>query len=1719
MNKGYEHSLLQVAEDLANLTPVRLDVLLALAPISPNAEVDNKNPLSEEEVAKKKKAKLKKQVLSEEEKAQVVPEIPTYPEEEEDDIAEAEPVEESSEYFDADSEILPSETDTTFYEQDKQNYLVPESAAKRAASASFDQSMTKVSSQVVRKKKPRKVSDKTVGDHAEDKQSSSGYASNATPTSISSKDESGSKQSDLASETASISSVPVDSSSKDDTHSVSSQISSIPPHSIQLDSSLTPCQTPSSASIETITAPDTDKSPTLTPTPTLVEEPLNLPANEEAIEKVDATYKSESLDLSGAGKMKIDNLVKSEPEQSKVNEGRTSGETKLTEKSGESQDGGKIESKIVDDSKDSPTASESGSAPQTPDESKNKPYLQHRASIDRKVGKISYPKFLENSSSSSSPSAEKKPVPSYGKIADAKRQMFERRQSSLDKDKERVIPMLKVSDAKRAFERRASMPCNQPFVKATRKASLVTQSSLDSRLDDRRKDGSSSPAKRDAPASDLKTKKSPSAEKGSSTAAKRPSPAREKSKSKSPEKQVTERPSVSVKAKSPVKKTSPEKGERVSPQKVNEDEEEKKKKAKETIKKNIAKIKLQELRQSSIESNDSASTPESKRQTSHIVEVKPQSYAKKPTGFVRQDVSVTPTRKVPEIGVSPKPKLKLDTASAAQLNNNKMINESALREQTAAIKEIEPEISQPCTPGQTPFKAAPITRSYKKVTFTKDGACITETGKIISEEGADGSFTRLEKKSKVTHYPSGQSTSASRSESSEETTRTVRTYRGSRSGSIDEAFRSGSISPPMSGGLKQSDSGSSSGSNDIFEDIFDTWSGDPIFNNLSGRMRSMLANRSPFTTLWGTCKKRSKKKSRADSCERKPVTESFTSLRRTGHGTDQEYSDTDTDTEPTGHIPSGGLWKFLTGTRGSESIFDRHRSLFSRRFGNDDFFTDNDPFSSSFTRSMSRDRTASSSYIASKTSTPIVRMVINPISSTHNRTSGSNLGPTKQESLDSNDSTGNGGGTHAGHEYHQPIVQEDDTAASKSMRSYSRTISRENEIRHREESNRCEVDENPSPRRRVEQWLNMSTDLDPNHPISMYTTLRPRAFDRYARSVSSRYGQSEAIVESPKPSTTHLRSSEVSTSSLSHSSSHEIHLRESDSSRGEFIIPIARSESGRKPTISMKVSFSRPGYTVTTNDSGEIRRTYSNEHFSSTTATSASNTPTVGSEIPPDWSSPVVLPESSSLLEQLRTHGYRNLVTQRLSGSVGGSSDIRYDNRESSSSCRQQDVPSNRGKSLTGDSSSIRSTSSLIENGAWKCVSINDQNNGDSETSVTCQDRCMIDNTNQSVIETKENNVKHSSSTLGSCSILSSDPLCSNGKSYDGKYTSLDRYSFLNRANSICPKEMVSSYSSSSSSLVNTCGKVLHTPPIPSVIKPITSSFPSSSLPPSSSISVKKSSISSNITDNVNVSAIAPVNVASENDNSTSNNVDHTESNSKSNSTHRALNSDEFLPPHKETLQERILRKSYYTRFNYPNELRRSSSLRRRSSISSSDARIWDSIYNSDTDRSNYITTLRSSDHDQNARNYLHKASSLFDQTHLKPPLSLSNDKFFERVQLRAQKLIEEARERHARVNSRLNDYNRQSSTSHYGSSHYDAYSDSEDSRSLRRASSYDGFRFSRSGSQTPTYSDFNDFTSSGTSRTEKSRDDEGERKDDSSSVQVVTKAIELLKERVLNEP
>lgn len=161
---------------------------------------------------------------------------------------------------------------------------------------------------------------------------------------------------------------------------------------------------------------------------------------------------------------------------------------------------------------------------------------------------------------------------------------------------------------------------------------------------------------------------------------------------------------------------------------------------------------------------------------------------------------------------------------------------------------------------------APIARSYKKVTFTKDGTCITETGKIYSTQGDDGTVRRIERKSKVTHYPSDSGNEKASEEATHEEViyeSGSRVWQGSQS-SIQSSSQAAqrnrpfdrlimpcrdffhpmddfedqgndlmsryespfeSEQPYQQRGCTDSASSCSSGSTDVFDDTFDTWTG------------------------------------------------------------------------------------------------------------------------------------------------------------------------------------------------------------------------------------------------------------------------------------------------------------------------------------------------------------------------------------------------------------------------------------------------------------------------------------------------------------------------------------------------------------------------------------------------------------------------------------------------------------------------------------------------------------------------------------------------------------------------------------------------------------------------------------------------------------------------------------------------------------------------------
>lgn len=106
-------------------------------------------------------------------------------------------------------------------------------------------------------------------------------------------------------------------------------------------------------------------------------------------------------------------------------------------------------------------------------------------------------------------------------------------------------------------------------------------------------------------------------------------------------------------------------------------------------------------------------------------------------------------------------------------------------------------------------------RSYKKFTFGKDGTCITESGRVYAQPKSDGSWTTVEKKTKITRRPSNAT-------------------------SVDEEVAR-SAAPPTKDELTipRSASGSSSESNDIFNDMFPDWRTSSPFGNLM-RMKSSI---------------------------------------------------------------------------------------------------------------------------------------------------------------------------------------------------------------------------------------------------------------------------------------------------------------------------------------------------------------------------------------------------------------------------------------------------------------------------------------------------------------------------------------------------------------------------------------------------------------------------------------------------------------------------------------------------------------------------------------------------------------------------------------------------------------------------------------------------------------------------------------------------------------
>ncbi|XP_054720184.1 probable serine/threonine-protein kinase nek3 [Uloborus diversus] len=215
--------------------------------------------------------------------------------------------------------------------------------------------------------------------------------------------------------------------------------------------------------------------------------------------------------------------------------------------------------------------------------------------------------------------------------------------------------------------------------------------------------------------------------------------------------------------------------------------------------------------------------------------------------------------------------------------------EESLRRLSPDDDRLSSSSSYTATKSEDDKPLVPIARSYKKFTFTKDGACITETKKIYTTPGVDGSWTKVEKKTKITTRP----------------------------GNAEEFEKFRDMHLRTSSPLTRSDSQSSSGSNEVYDDIFDSWTGDTMMCNMR-KMSNMFNkfSRDPFL----------KKERRRNPFRFFRRTESERSERdkrryevRSGRPSDRESSeneDYDVHYDDSSAVVYGsqGLWQLLRST-------------------------------------------------------------------------------------------------------------------------------------------------------------------------------------------------------------------------------------------------------------------------------------------------------------------------------------------------------------------------------------------------------------------------------------------------------------------------------------------------------------------------------------------------------------------------------------------------------------------------------------------------------------------------------------------------------------------------------------------------------------------------------------------------------------------------------------
>lgn len=798
------------------------------------------------------------------------------------------------------------------------------------------------------------------------------------------------------------------------------------------------------------------------------------------------------------------------------------------------------------------------------------PTPERRPSVPRKVGRLSIPNFLEVQKRSP---ALKKPVPSYGSIEDAKKKLLERKDSissdvSSSKDVEHVFPTIPVAEVKQDVERRASVIDTPSLTKGPQGIRFNSIEIKDDVIKGNRKVMSRRQTEPLAMFSteikSIELKDDDNGSGGSSQQLRHSATAGTGHKEESLAKGVLKKQLAN---------------------KVHQRSVEQQRQSMEGGSPSSSLSSLQ-IPEAVPESPETVSSPSpTKEEVSEV-----QSSGKKRKQSVKTKLDIKSAK-----SGSPQQQ-SLDKLSPGSHSSSASSDQGTISEQQQQTPTTPS--SSALVPVTPVLKPSPITRSYKKVTFTKDGSCITETGKIYSKEGPDGKMMRVEKRSKVTHYSSAPSDQAGAAAG------------GAMVSAIESSSQDGdgqkaltpltpssasprNLSEPFKSSLRKSESISSSGSTDIFDDIFDTWSGDTMFNNmmspkLKGLLHPSLVKRGGSGTDQG---RQRKAKSRAESCDRRDST-SMTSASASLFDADElDPMATNTFTATSSPFSGGSLFKFMReNSNNGQSLLGNRMNMFPDPFPNSASAFDGDNLfnlpSTPFSSRLGRERATSSA--SGTRNQPIGRC------EAYSRSRPASL------IRDSFDST-----TDPDNYYTVTTPRSSVSSSSKpSANPFIRTVSNSNQSSDGSsdtiKQDDCESEDSVASRKRVEQWLHMSPidqAMDANNP---YATIR-RPQSRYARTMSSRLSQDLSDDMNSLP--------------------------DGDRDVGNGMV-----RSRRPVSLQMRINLggSQSPSPVRSRQVYKPSSVYSDPRLNC------------------QWEESVTVPEASTLLQQLQMHGYKNLVNQQI---------------------------------------------------------------------------------------------------------------------------------------------------------------------------------------------------------------------------------------------------------------------------------------------------------------------------------------------------------------------------------------------------------------------------------------------------------------------------------------